>query len=109
MLTFWEICSLHKIQKMMLPLSLLAIIILFYAWSGVVIFHNSPEGEAAFPNLADGMWYVLAATYLLLHVLFRLTNYAVENVNRAFPIQDIVDMCYDCELSGCHDAIIQHI
>jgi hypothetical protein len=39
----------------MLPLSLLAIIILFYAWSGVVIFHDSPE-EALFPNLADGMW-----------------------------------------------------
>ena len=78
MLCFGEICCLQKIRKMMAPLSLLAIIILFYAWSGVVIFHNSPEGESAFPNLADGMWYVLAATYLLLHELFRLTKYTVE-------------------------------
>jgi hypothetical protein len=40
----------------MLPLSLLAVIILFYAWAGVVIFHDSAEGAAAFPTLADGMW-----------------------------------------------------
>ena len=47
---------MNIIKRMMLPLSLLSIIILFYAWFGVVIFHGSLEGEEMFPNLADGIW-----------------------------------------------------
>ena len=41
---------------MMVPLSMLAIVIIFYAWFGVVIFYDSPQGIASFPNLAEGMW-----------------------------------------------------
>ena len=41
---------------MTLPFSMLAIVILFYAWFGVVIFYDSPQGVEAFPSLAEGMW-----------------------------------------------------
>ncbi|KAL7534858.1 LOW QUALITY PROTEIN: hypothetical protein ACHAXR_006128 [Thalassiosira sp. AJA248-18] len=47
---------LKMIPEMLLPLSMLAIIVVFYAWFGAVIFYDSPQGMAAFPNLADGMW-----------------------------------------------------
>lgn len=47
---------LKMIPKLMIPLSMLAIIVFFYAWFGVVMFYNSPQGIAAFPNLAEGMW-----------------------------------------------------
>ncbi|KAL7551472.1 hypothetical protein ACHAWF_014665 [Thalassiosira exigua] len=41
---------------MMIPLSMMAIIVVFYSWFGVIIFYDSPQGIASFPNLAEGMW-----------------------------------------------------
>lgn len=47
---------IEKIPELMIPLGMLAVIIVFYAWFGVVIFNGSAQGLVAFPNLADGMW-----------------------------------------------------
>ena len=35
---------------------LLFTFIIFYAWIGVVLFYNQPEGKQYFPNLIDGVW-----------------------------------------------------
>eukprot|EP00970_Alexandrium_tamarense_P010420 scaffold2107_cov192-Alexandrium_tamarense.AAC.47 len=37
-------------------LTILAILVVFYAWFGVVIFYESPQGRSAFPNLCEGIW-----------------------------------------------------
>ncbi|KAL7540597.1 hypothetical protein ACHAWF_006726 [Thalassiosira exigua] len=44
------------VPEMMIPLSMLIVIIIFYAWFGVVIFYQTQEGMTAFPNLLEGMW-----------------------------------------------------
>ena len=37
-------------------LTLLVLVILFYAWFGVVIFYDSPQGKRDFANLIEGCW-----------------------------------------------------
>jgi len=37
-------------------LFLLLVVILFYAWIGVVAFFETPEGYASFSNIFEGMW-----------------------------------------------------
>ena len=41
---------------MLLPLWMLSIIVVFYAWFAVVMFYDTPQGNLAFPNLAEAMW-----------------------------------------------------
>ena len=36
--------------------TILAIITIFYAWFGVVIFYNSDQGAAGFQNLIEAVW-----------------------------------------------------
>ena len=45
-----------QIPEMTYILAILAIIIIFYAWFGVVIFYNSEQGTTSFPNLIEGVW-----------------------------------------------------
>eukprot|EP00584_Thalassiosira_punctigera_P014654 CAMPEP_0172548632 /NCGR_PEP_ID=MMETSP1067-20121228/17872_1 /TAXON_ID=265564 ORGANISM="Thalassiosira punctigera, Strain Tpunct2005C2" /NCGR_SAMPLE_ID=MMETSP1067 /ASSEMBLY_ACC=CAM_ASM_000444 /LENGTH=816 /DNA_ID=CAMNT_0013335873 /DNA_START=47 /DNA_END=2497 /DNA_ORIENTATION=+ len=47
---------MKMIPEIMLPISLLAVTVTFYAWFGVVIFYDTREGRTAFPSLAEGMW-----------------------------------------------------
>jgi hypothetical protein len=37
-------------------LAVLGIIIIFYAWFGVVLFYDSPQGKRDFANLIEGCW-----------------------------------------------------
>lgn len=39
-------------------LAILAVVTVFYAWFGVVIFANTDEGAASFENLVEGVWCV---------------------------------------------------
>lgn len=51
-----ELLTLIKmIPDVLYVLSMLGIIVLFYAWFGVVMFVDSPQGRT-FPNLLEGMW-----------------------------------------------------
>lgn len=35
---------------------MLAIVIVFYAWFGVVLFYGTKQGDETFPNLIEGIW-----------------------------------------------------
>lgn len=37
-------------------LTVLAIVIIFYAWFGVVLFYGTEQGKKNFPNLIEGIW-----------------------------------------------------
>lgn len=50
------VISCIQIPDMAYILAILAIITIFYAWFGVVIFANSEQGAAGFPNLLEGVW-----------------------------------------------------
>lgn len=51
-----ELLTLLKtIPDVLSVLSMLGIIVLFYAWFGVVMFADSPQGQT-FPNLLEGIW-----------------------------------------------------
>jgi hypothetical protein len=43
------------IPEVLYVLSVLGIIVVFYAWFGVVMFVDSPQGRT-FPNLLEGVW-----------------------------------------------------
>lgn len=51
-----ELLTLLKmIPEVLYVLSVLGIIVVFYAWFGVVMFVDSPQGRT-FPNLLEGVW-----------------------------------------------------
>ena len=37
-------------------LTILAIVVLFYGWFGVVLFHGTAQGAESFPNLVEALW-----------------------------------------------------
>lgn len=43
-------------QEVFNVLFLLFVLMLFYAWFGVVVFVDSPEGDQLFPTLLEGLW-----------------------------------------------------
>jgi len=47
---------MKMIPEMAYILAILAIFTIFYAWFGVVLFYNSPQGANSFPNLLEGVW-----------------------------------------------------
>ena len=44
------------IPDLLAPLSMLAIVVVFYAWFGVVIFYDTEQGSETFPNLPEAIW-----------------------------------------------------
>jgi len=46
----------QMIPQMSAPLSILAIIILFYGWFGTVIFYQTEQGIESFPNIFESCW-----------------------------------------------------
>eukprot|EP00804_Cyclotella_cryptica_P018435 CCRYP_004287-RA/>CCRYP_004287-RA protein AED:0.30 eAED:0.30 QI:121/1/1/1/1/1/5/1507/811 len=44
------------IPRILNILAILAVITIFYAWFGVVMFYDSPQGHIAFPSLLEGIW-----------------------------------------------------
>ncbi|VEU38175.1 unnamed protein product [Pseudo-nitzschia multistriata] len=51
---FW--IMLKMIPKMGYILTILAIVVIFYAWFGVVIFHGTEQGASGFQNLIEAIW-----------------------------------------------------
>mmetsp|Transcript_36993 Transcript_36993/g.41654 ORF Transcript_36993/g.41654 Transcript_36993/m.41654 type:complete len:840 (-) Transcript_36993:136-2655(-) len=47
---------LKMIPEMVYILAMLAIIIIFYAWFGVIIFYDTPQGTNGFSNLCEAVW-----------------------------------------------------
>ena len=46
----------NMIPDLLAPLSMLAIVVVFYAWFGVVIFYDTEQGSETFPNLPEAIW-----------------------------------------------------
>ena len=52
-----ELLSVLKmIPQIIYILAMLAIVVLFYAWFGVVLFYGTEQGDETFPNLIEGVW-----------------------------------------------------
>jgi hypothetical protein len=47
---------LKMIPQIIYILAMLAIVVLFYAWFGVVLFYGTEQGDQTFPNLIEGIW-----------------------------------------------------
>ena len=122
---------LDQIPKMAPGLIMVALVIFFYAWFGVEVFHGSPQGKAAFPSLAVSVLsprlyrpsplptvstparaaprrracgeFRCVAPPRALSILVQNTN-----ANHArLPTQDVVDLCYNGELPRRDDARLQ--
>ena len=48
--------QLLQIPPIMNVLMILAVITIFYAWFGVVLFNQTDQGKEAFPTLMEGVW-----------------------------------------------------
>lgn len=52
----WFVCDATKIPEILDILALLFLVILFYAWIGVMGFFQTEEGTQHFSNLVEAMW-----------------------------------------------------
>ena len=50
-------------------LTILAIVVIFYAWFGVVIFYGTEQGASGFQNLIEAIWCVERKNTRLKHEL----------------------------------------
>ena len=75
---------------MLLPFSMLAIIVVFWAWFGVVIFYDSKQGLSAFPNLPEAMWTLWIAVTTANYPDFMMPSYNANRVAALFGVSFMV-------------------
>ncbi|KAL7471996.1 hypothetical protein ACHAXS_012301 [Conticribra weissflogii] len=91
---FWTF--LEMIPQMILVLSILAVIVVFYAWFGVVIFYGTPEGRESFPSLIEGIWTLWICITTANYPDVMMPSYKSNRVTAIFWISFMVISYFYC-------------
>lgn len=83
---------------------MLAIVVLFYAWFGVVLFYGTEQGVETFPNLIEGIW-----TLWICELKDRVccVGFVSETESTHANFLLLHHRHNNCELSGRDDALLQ--